>query len=115
MGFGTPGGTQIRITENGQSQVVLDPDGNPVVTRLQESLLQDVAGSAGGFYTRFEGSESLRRLVTEGFASMSRQDIDTRNRKKPIEFYHWPLSIGLLFLVASLIVHETPRLRRHTA
>ena len=80
-----------------------------MVTRLQEALLKDVADAAGGFYSRFEGTETLRRLVTNGFGMMTRQDIDTREKRKAIEFYYWPLSIGLLFLVCSLVIHETPR------
>lgn len=109
LGFGTPEGTEIRITENGRSEVVLDPDGKPVVTRLQENVLEEVANAAGGFYSRFEGNESLRRLVTDGFGMMTRQDIDTRAQRRPIERYYWPLSIGLIFLLASLTIHETPR------
>ncbi len=112
LGFGTPEGTQIRITQNGQSRIVLDPDGKPVVTKLQEPFLEEVAQVAGGFYSRFEGTETLRRLVTDGFGMMTREDIDTREQRVPIEHYHWPLSIGLIFLLASLIIHETPRSRR---
>ena len=112
LGFGTPEGTQIHITERGRRQVVLDPDGNPVITRLQAKILQDVAAAAGGSYNQFHGTETLERLVTEGFASMTRQHIATREQRRPVEHYYWPLSIGLMFLLASLLVHETPR-RRH--
>lgn len=116
LGFGTPEGTRIEITgQDGKAQIVRGPDGNHVVTRLQESLLQEVAEAAGGFYNRFEGTDSLRRLVTEGFGTMTRQDIDTREQRRPIEYYHWPLSIGLIFLLASLVIHENPRIRRPTA
>lgn len=109
LGFGTPEGTEIRVTENGQSKVVVDPDGNPVVTKLEEGLLESVADAANGFYSRFEGTPTLRRLVTDGFSRMTREDIDTREQRVPIEHYHWPLSIGLIFMVASLLIHETPR------
>ncbi|MFT4639313.1 MAG: Ca-activated chloride channel family protein [Verrucomicrobiales bacterium] len=112
LGFGTPEGTQIRITENGRSKVVVDPDGKPVISRLQETLLRDVADAAGGFYSRFEGTATLKRLVTDGFGMMTRQEIETRAQRIAFEFYHWPLSIGLLFLVCSLVIHEAPRLRQ---
>ena len=111
LGFGTPDGTQIRITEDGRTSAVVDQDGNPVVTKLQEELLRTIADAGGGFYSRFEGSETLRRLVTDGFSMMTRQDIDTREQRRAIEHYQWPLSIGIIFLLASLFVHETPRTR----
>ena len=104
LGFGTPSGTQIRITENGRSSTVVDPDGKAVITRLQESLLEDVANAASGFYSRFEGTDTLRKLVTDGFGTMTRQDINIWEQRRPIEHYQWPLTFGVIFLLASLVM-----------
>lgn len=112
MGFGTPEGTQIRITQDGRSSTLVDPDGRAVVSKLQESLLENVADAAGGFYSRFEGTSTLRKLVTDGFSMMTRQDIDTREQRRAIDHFQWPLGIGLVFLLASLAIHETPK-RKH--
>lgn len=109
LGFGTPEGTQIEVTIDGRKTTVTDPDGQPVISRLQEMLLKDIADTAGGLYQRFEGRRTLQQLVTQGFATMTREDIDTREQRQPIEHYQWPLGFALLFLIFSLIVHETPR------
>ena len=112
MGFGTPEGTQIRVNQDGRSSTLVDPDGKPVISKLQEGLLEDVADAAGGFYSRFEGTPTLRKLVTDGFSMMTRQDIDTREQRRAIDYFQWPLGFGLIYLLASLAIHETPKRRR---
>ena len=109
MGFGTPEGTKITITQQGRTGVVQDQNGKPVISKLQENILKEVAEEGGGFYQRFVGSETLQRLAREGLASMTRADIDSRKNRRPIERYQWPLGLGLLFLFAGAAIHESKR------
>ncbi len=112
LGFGTPSGSQIRYTDDkGQQVVVVDQSRKPVVTKLEEGVLKEVASAAGGFYQRFEGTDSLQRLVSEGLGSMTREDIDSRERRRAIERYQWPLGAGLALLFIGLAIHESPRRR----
>ena len=76
-------------------------------------MLENVADAAGGFYSRFEGTPTLRKLVTDGFSMMTRQDIDSREQRRAIDHFQWPLGFGLIYLLASLCIHETPKRRQN--
>ena len=112
MGFGTPDGTKITITENGRKSFVVDQTGQPVISRLNEALLEEIASAAGGFYGRFDGTPSLQRLASDGFGSMTREDIDAREQRRAHEYYQWPLSVGLFLLLIGSAIHETPKKRQ---
>jgi len=77
VGFGTEAGGQIPLTRDasldpstaarrrGGNSVLQGPDGQPVVTRLEEAPLREVADATGGRYVRAsEGAGAVERALT---------------------------------------------------
>jgi len=106
IGIGSPAGAQITLPTG---QVLRDRSGNVVISRLDEDRLKSIAEVTGGFYLRLTAS-TASQLINQGLLHLG--DNNTRNRSltKPIERYQWPLSIGLLFLLAALAA--TDRLQK---
>ncbi len=106
IGMGTGEGGRIPVTENGRTTFVHDETGDMVISKLDESRMREIAQSAGGFYQRFEGSETVNRLVRDGLNQLKRRDLDTQDQRAPLEQYQWPLGAGIALLFMSLCFPE---------
>ena len=108
IGVGSPQGKPI--PKNGS--LLKDANGDIVVTRLDEEILQEIAGAADGKYVRAGAAEfglnpiidDLRKLDKEQFSSIVFEDFD--------EQYMYFFAIALFFLILELLVPET-KARRH--
>ncbi len=108
IGVGSPQGKPI--PKNGS--LLKDANGDIVVTRLDEEILQEIAGAADGKYVRAGAAEfglnpiidDLRKLDKEQFSSVVFEDFD--------EQYMYFFAIALFFLILELLVPET-KARRH--
>ena len=111
VGVGSAEGSIIPMPEEqGGTAFVKDPNGDFVKSRLDEACLRQIADATGGFYTHLDNSAvTMKQIVTEGLGKVQERDIDTRNSRRPIERYQWPLALGLALLAASLLVSERKR------
>ncbi|MCM1177735.1 MAG: VWA domain-containing protein [Bacteroidales bacterium] len=102
IGVGSPEGQPIPM--NGE--LLRDRDGEIVVTRLDETVLQEVAEAGNGAYVRAGNSEfglapivdSIRKMDSEEFNSVVFEEYD--------EQYMYFLAIALVFLVIEMLVGE---------
>ena len=108
IGVGSPQGKPI--PKNGS--LLKDANGDIVVTRLDEEILQEIAGAGNGKYVRAGTAEfglnpiidDIRTLDKEQFNSVVFEDFD--------EQYMYFFAIALFFLILELLVPET-KARRH--
>lgn len=108
IGFGTPEGSPVPET-NPFGQVIgykTDAQGNPVISRMDESTLQQVAQAANGRYYRAlaDGSE-LDSLLRE-IDTLQRAELQSRVTVRYIERFQIFLALGLLALVASELIPD---------
>lgn len=110
IGVGTPGGELLQYTDpRGQTVYLRDPSGNPINSRLNESLLQQIAGAANGFYLPLSGTDSMNTLYERGLAPLPRGDTASRMVKSPVERYQWPLGLGILLIIGELFITDRRR------
>ena len=108
IGVGSPEGKPIPM----DGELLKDKDGNIVVTRLDEKVLQDVAQAGNGVYVRAGNSEfglnpiidDIKRMEDEKYSSIVFEEYD--------EQYMYFLAIALFFLVVEMLVGDR-RSRRH--
>ena len=108
IGVGSPQGKPI--PKNGS--LMKDANGDIVVTRLDEGILQEIAGIGGGKYVRAGNSEfglnpiieDIRTIDKEQFNSVVFEDFD--------EQYMYFFGIALFFLVLELLVSDRKARRR---
>lgn len=100
IGIGTPEGTPLKI--NGQ--MIEDEDGKMVVTKLNESLLNDIASTTGGIYMRSTNSNfGLEEIVTQ-LDNMDTTKLTQRKFEEYDEEYMWFLGTALLLLLAESLI-----------
>ena len=108
IGVGSPEGKPIPM----DGELLKDKDGNIVVTRLDESVLQDVAYAGNGVYVRAGNSEfglnpiidDIRKMEDEKYNSIVFEEYD--------EQFMYFFAIALFFLVLEMLVGDR-RSKRH--
>lgn len=114
IGIGTPEGEILRIKDaKGRTDYLRDADGNAVKSRLNEGLLQQIAGATeGGFYLPMRGAKTIDTLYEKGLAPLPKSEGQEKLVKRMHERYHWPLAAAILLLLAEIILPERARSKR---
>ena len=108
IGVGSPEGKPIPM----DGELLKDKDGNIVVTRLDEKVLQEVAQAGNSVYVRAGNSEfglnpiidDIRRMEDEKYSSIVFEEYD--------EQFMYFLAIALFFFVIEMLVGDR-RSKRH--
>ena len=115
IGVGTPAGELLRVKdEQGNSSFVKDDDGNVVKSRLNQTLLQQIATTANGFYLPLQGANPMETLYARGLAPLPKSESTTRLTKVYRERYHWFLAFAVICLVLEFLLPESPRRSRRS-
>lgn len=100
VGVGSPEGKPIPVG----GELLKDKEGNIVVTKLDEKMLQDIADAGNGAYVRAGNSEfglnpiidSIRKMDAEEFSSIIFEEFD--------EQYMYFFGFALLLLVVEMLI-----------
>ncbi len=107
IGIGNPEGTPITISVPGGNSYLKDREGNIVVSKLDESVLQEIAVSTGGAYHRATASGmELDRIYTDRIAKMDKKELESTRRKVYEHRYQWPLLLALILLFLESIMGD---------
>jgi Ca-activated chloride channel family protein len=107
IGIGTAAGDLLRVTDaSGNSDYVRDAQGNVVKSHLNEALLQQIAGEAGGFYLPLRGANTIDTLYERGLAPLPKSEGRERLVRRYHEQFHWPLALAMLLLLAEMFLPE---------
>ena len=74
LGVGTPQGSPIPVEGTGNFR--RDKDGNIVVTKLNETMCQEIAQAGGGMYVRADNAASAVRSLSSELNKMNKTDIE---------------------------------------
>ncbi|MGN1221376.1 MAG: VWA domain-containing protein [Candidatus Cryptobacteroides sp.] len=108
IGVGSPEGKPIPM----DGDLLRDKNGDIVVTRLDESILQEVASAGNGLYVRAGNSEfglnpiidNIRKMEDEQYSSIVFEEFD--------EQFMYFLGIALFFFVLEMLIGDR-RPKRH--
>lgn len=110
IGVGSAEGELLRIRDaKGRTDYIKDDAGNVVKSRLNESLLRDIATAGGGFYLPLRGAKVIETLYEKGLAPMPKSEAQAKLYQRFHEQFHWPLAAAILLLVVEFLFPE----RRH--
>jgi Ca-activated chloride channel family protein len=109
IGIGTPEGEPLII--NGKPME--DENGKMVVTKLNESLLQQIAETTGGIYARSRNDNFGLESIVERLDSIEASRFEVRTFEEYDEQYQWFLGVALLLLIVEMLLlgRRNPLLR----
>jgi Ca-activated chloride channel homolog len=110
IGIGSAEGTLVQVPgENGNSDYVRDAQGNVVKSKLNEPLLQQIAGAAGGFYLPLRGADTINTLYERGLEPLPKSEGKEKLVRRYHEQFQWPLGMAILLLLAEFFLPERKR------
>ena len=109
IGVGSPQGTMIPM---GDGQYLEDRDGNPVVTRLDDKVLQEVAEAGKGLYVHAGNREFGLDPVIEEISRMDDEEYNSIVFEEYDELYMYFLAVAFFFLVLEMLIGDR-RSKRH--
>lgn len=104
MGVGTPEGAPIPIA--GTNSFRKDKYGNVVVTKLNESMCQEIASAGGGAYVKADNSSAAVRALTSELEKLSKSEIESQVYSQYNEQYTVIAWIVLILLVVECLLLE---------
>ena len=108
IGVGSPEGKPIPM----DGELLKDKDGEIVVTRLDEKVLQDVAQAGNGLYVRAGNSEFGLNPIIENIDRMEDEKYSSIVFEEYDEQFMYFLGIALFFFVLEMLIGDR-RSRKH--
>lgn len=107
IGMGLPGGGPIP-EYNGDLMIGFkkDKDGNPIVSQLDETLLQRIATIGKGLYVRATNSETGLDKIFDDINSIQKSEIESKQFSDYENQFQYFLAIALILLILDLFIFE---------
>jgi len=114
IGFGSPEGAPVpQVDAFGRvAGTKLDAQGLPVISRLDEGTLQEIARIGGGVYARAETGGQELVVLTDALAQMQRGDVGETTDVRRMERFQLFLGLALAALLAATLIPDTLAARR---
>jgi Ca-activated chloride channel family protein len=107
IGVGSPDGTPIPVYVNGKKAGFRkDNQGNTVITKLNETMLQQLAAAGKGVYIRGNNLSSGMKTLLEEINKMEKKEFDSKMFTDYEDRFQYLLAAALLFLLAELLLPE---------
>ncbi|MBL0357577.1 MAG: VWA domain-containing protein [Chitinophagaceae bacterium] len=104
IGIGSPEGANIIDATTGDLKK--DAGGKPVITRLNETGLRNIAAKTGGIYQLFTSTDEVAAAIDGQLRTMGQRSITETSLVNYRNFFPWLLGAALLLLVAEFFISE---------
>ncbi|HXB41921.1 MAG TPA: VWA domain-containing protein [Bacteroidia bacterium] len=107
IGIGSDAGVPIPIYQNGvPAGYKKDREGNTVITKLNDKLLQEIAGAANGVYVKASNADVGLNAVLDKIAELDKKEIESKRYTDYEDQFQWFAGATLLFLLIEFFISE---------
>ncbi len=105
IGVGKAKGAPIPIKKNGVLQTLKkDLEGEVVITKLNQTILEDIANDGDGEYIDGANTEAAVTIITEQLNQMDKTEFESKQFSEYKDQYQWFLGVGLLILFLDIFL-----------
>jgi Ca-activated chloride channel family protein len=105
IGIGSLDGTPIPMYKRGQMLGYRkDREGNTVVTKLNETMLQQIAASGEGTYVRANNSRTGLNALMDELEGMEREEFDSKMFTSYEDRFQYFIAVALLLLLIEVLL-----------
>ena len=107
LGIGTPEGGPVPVYDAKGlfQQMLVDPNGTQVTSRLADARLAKLASDGGGRYFRYDGAATARSL-TDALRAIGTAPVPTESGVSPEDRFQIFLGIALILLIVDWLIDE---------
>lgn len=107
IGMGLPEGSPIPVIKNGETTgFKQDADGKTVVTKLNETMLQEIATAGKGIYVRANNTEVGLNKIMDEIDKMEKKEYDAKVYSDYEDQFQFFIGLALLFLLGEIFIFE---------
>jgi len=105
IGVGKTKGAPIPLKRNGiVESLKKDNQGEVVISKLNEEVLQEIAEEGNGLYINGENTEEAVAIIKEQLNQMDKKEFEAKQFAEFKDQFQWFLGAGLLFLFLDIFV-----------
>lgn len=107
IGMGLPQGGPIPVyNANGQKDFRKDKNGEVVVTKLEEQMLQEIAAAGEGTYVRANNTEVGINSIFDEISKMNKTELESRVYSEYNDQFFYFILVALILIVVEFTVME---------
>ncbi len=113
VGIGTPQGKPIPIRDakGDVAEYRKDPDGQIVISSLDERSLAEITDQTGGRYFRATASGNEIDALYQDISGLEKKELESRLQKNFEDRFQYPLALAIIFLAAECWLTERRRMK----
>ena len=104
IGVGTPGGALIPLNIGGRIDHKRDKTGNPVMSKLNEQMLRDLADAGAGEYFNLSNSDGVIDAVQDRIDRIEKREFEQRLFNEYESYFQYFIAFALLLLVIEFLL-----------
>jgi Ca-activated chloride channel family protein len=106
VGFGSPEGAPIPVATGNALEYKKDENGNTVISKLNETMLRQIAATGKGTYARATSADPGLNRIYDEISKMEKAEYEALSFTDYENLYPYFLGAGLLLLIAEFLIFE---------
>ncbi len=106
IGMGLPQGSPIPVLRNGQKDYLKDKNGEVVITRLNETMLEKIATAGNGIYVRANNAQVGLNALFDEINKMEKEEMESLVYSDYDDQFQYFFAIGLFLILLEFIILE---------
>jgi len=106
IGMGLPQGAPIPVVSGGQNDYRRDREGNVVITKLNETMLEQISAAGGGVYVRANNAQVGLETLFDEINKMQKTEMEARTFSEYEDQFQYFLAVGLALLLLEFLLLE---------
>lgn len=104
IGMGLPQGSPIPVLRNGRKEYLKDREGNVVITKLDETMLEQIATSGNGIYVRANNAQVGLNTLFDEINKLEKSEMDTLVYSEYEDQFQYFFAIALFLIVLEFFI-----------
>lgn len=106
IGIGSADGVPVPVTIEGRKDYLKDPEGNTVITRLDEEILKKIAASTNGSYVRASNSNIGLDEIFGEIRKMKKEELESTMYTEYNDQFQIFAALSLILLLTDFLIME---------
>jgi len=108
IGIGSPEGSTIK---DSSGNVKTDASGQPVISKLNEQILQQIAQATNGIYVHLQSADAAVKQVMNQYSQIEKKALGDTSLYSYASFYAWLAVPMLLLLIAEIFLPDRKKIK----
>ena len=106
IGMGLPQGSPIPVLRNGQKEYLKDNSGNVVITKLDETMLEQIAVAGNGVYVRANNAQVGLNTLFDEINKLEKTEMESLVYSDYDDQFQYFFAIGLFLIILEFVILE---------